>query len=341
MDKIGKIPTTIITGFLGVGKTTIIRRILKNNNNQRIALIINEFGNIGIDSEIIKGCGLKQCQENDMIELDNGCICCTVVDNFIPTINALTDRKNPPDHIIIETSGLSLPKPLIKAFEWPEIRCRVIINGIITVVDSTAISQQLKKISNINNEKTHDQSIKSLFQEQLNCADLIVLNKRDSLKNNEFIEVKNYIQKINNKSSLQIIETEYGNIPNIIFLGIGSQKQDYFKYSNLSDDHIHTHDSFESFVISLNNISNLNLFKKRMQYAVSKYKILRIKGFLNISSKPMRCVIQGVGARFDIYFDRLWKKDESRLSRLVIIGHIGMDKKIITNILQSYEQNNL
>ena len=102
-----KIPATVITGFLGAGKTTLIRNLLQNAGGKRIALIINEFGDLGVDGDVLKGCGAEACSEDDIIELTNGCICCTVADDFIPTMSKLLERENRPDHIVIETSGLA------------------------------------------------------------------------------------------------------------------------------------------------------------------------------------------------------------------------------------------
>ena len=114
-----KIPATIVTGFLGAGKTTLIRHLLENAGGRRLALIINEFGDVGVDGEILRACGIESCPEENIVELANGCLCCTVADDFVPAIEALLARAAPPEHIIIETSGLALPKPLVKAFDWP------------------------------------------------------------------------------------------------------------------------------------------------------------------------------------------------------------------------------
>ena len=133
-----KIPATVVTGFLGAGKTTLIRHMLANANGKRIALIINEFGDLGVDGEILKGCGIENCREDDVVELSNGCICCTVAEDFIPTMQKLIERDDAPDHIVIETSGLALPQPLVRAFNWPDIRTRVTVDGVVTVVDGPA-----------------------------------------------------------------------------------------------------------------------------------------------------------------------------------------------------------
>lgn len=135
-----KIPATVITGFLGAGKTTMIRNLLTNAGGKKIALIINEFGDLGVDGDVLKGCGAENCTEDDIIELTNGCICCTVADDFIPTMTKLLEREQRPDHIVIETSGLALPQPLVAAFNWPDIRTQVTVDGVITVVDSAAVA---------------------------------------------------------------------------------------------------------------------------------------------------------------------------------------------------------
>ncbi|MEL7398830.1 MAG: GTP-binding protein, partial [Pseudomonadota bacterium] len=136
-----KIPATVVTGFLGAGKTTLIRHMLENANGKRIALIINEFGDLGVDGGILKGCGIEGCAEEDVMELSNGCICCTVAEDFVPTMEKLLDRPEAPDHIVIETSGLALPQPLVRAFNWPEISTRVTVDGVVTVVDGKAVSE--------------------------------------------------------------------------------------------------------------------------------------------------------------------------------------------------------
>ena len=123
-QKLKKIPATVVTGFLGAGKTSLIQNLLATANGKKIALIINEFGDLGVDKELILGCKIEGCSVGDIVELANGCICCTVADDFLPTMKSLLDRSDPPDHIIIETSGLALPKPLLQAFSWPEVNTR-------------------------------------------------------------------------------------------------------------------------------------------------------------------------------------------------------------------------
>src|SRR5262245_12615965 len=184
-----KIPATVVTGFLGAGKTTLIQHLLRNANGRRIALIINEFGEIGVDGEILRGCGIEACRDDDIVELANGCICCTVADDFLPTIEKLLDRAQPPEHIVIETSGLALPKPLVKAFTCAEVCARVTVGGLIAVVDGpaaaagrfaadpAAVATQRAADASLD----HDSPLEELFEDQVGCADLVILNKVDLL----------------------------------------------------------------------------------------------------------------------------------------------------------------
>ena len=188
-----KIPATIVTGFLGAGKTTLIRHLLETAGDRRLALIINEFGDVGVDGEILRACGLQNCPEENIVELANGCLCCTVADDFVPAIEGLLAHEKRPDHIIIETSGLALPKPLIKAFDWPSIRSRLTVDGVIAVVDGKAVAQgrfaadpEAIARERANDETIdHDNPLEEVFEDQLACADLVILNKMDLLSDAE------------------------------------------------------------------------------------------------------------------------------------------------------------
>ena len=135
---LARVPCTIVTGFLGAGKTTLIRHVLAHAQGRRLAVIVNEFGDVGIDGELLKGCGDAACPQDSIVELANGCLCCTVADEFVPALDTLLERA--PDHIVIETSGLALPKPLVQAFLWPAIKSRVTVDGVIAVVDGEALA---------------------------------------------------------------------------------------------------------------------------------------------------------------------------------------------------------
>src|SRR5260370_552993 len=184
-----KIPVTIVTGFVGAGKTSLIRHLIEHADGRRLALVINEFGELGIDRELLLGCGVKGCSAEDVVELANGCICCTVADDFLPTLQALLDRAEPPDHIVIETSGLALPQPLVQAFNWPEVKSRVTVDGVVVVIDAAAGATgrfaddpgALAAQRTADPALDHDNPLEEVVADQLACADLVNLNKSDLL----------------------------------------------------------------------------------------------------------------------------------------------------------------
>src|SRR5579871_6134141 len=186
---LARVPCTIVTGFLGAGKTTLIRHVLGNAQGRRLAVIVNEFGDVGIDGEVLKGCGDEACPEENIVELANGCLCCTVADEFVPALDTILSRRPAVEHIVIETSGLALPKPLVQAFHWPAIRSRVTVDGVVAVVDGAAVAdgrvaadmEKLKRQREADPSLDHDDPVDEVFADQIACADLVVLNKRDLL----------------------------------------------------------------------------------------------------------------------------------------------------------------
>ena len=338
-----KIPATVITGFLGAGKTSLIRNLIENSGGKKLALIINEFGDLGVDGEVLKGCGNENCTEEDIVELANGCICCTVADDFLPTIQALLDRDVRPDHIIVETSGLALPKPLVRAFGWPEVRTQVTVDGVITVVDGPAYRDGLFA-SNPNDVQAqreadenldHDSPLEELFEDQLNCADMILLNKSDMLDSPEYekaaADIRGQI-----RPSVKIVKTSHGKLDASILLGLGAMAEDDLdarkSHHDTEDDH--EHDDFDSFVLSLPNPASADDLIAKLEDAINTHNILRAKGFIALEGKDMRLVMQAVGNRIQHYFDRDWNAGEDRTSRLVIIGEHGLDEAAITAQLQ-------
>lgn len=336
-----KIPATVITGFLGAGKTTIIRNMLMNAGGKKIALIINEFGDLGVDGDVLKGCGADNCTEDDIIELTNGCICCTVADDFIPTMQRLLERDVKPDHIVIETSGLALPQPLVAAFNWPDIRTRVTVDGVITVVDSAAVAagrfaddhDKVDAARVADEGLDHDSPLEELFEDQLTCADLIILNKTDLLDAEGIARVRAEVaERIHRKPAL--IEAKNGDVPALVLLGIGAGTEDdidnrkshhemeheALHESGEAHDHHHDHDEFESFVMKLGAIADPTGFVDRLKGVIEAHDVLRLKGFIDVPGKPMRLVIQAVGSRIDTYFDRPWASGETRETRFVVIG---------------------
>ncbi len=338
-----KIPATVITGFLGAGKTTLIRHILANANGRRIALIINEFGDIGIDRDVINGCAIEGCAEEDVLELANGCICCTVADDFLPTMEKLLNRAEPPDHIIIETSGLALPKPLVKAFNWPQIRSRVTVDGVIAVVDGPAVAagrfaddpDKVQAVREADDNLDHHSPLEEVFEDQLLCADLVLMNKADLLSAGDKPGVMEILKR-ETRDGVKIVETVKGNIDLKVLLAMASAVEDDLegRPSHHDGDDDHDHDEFESFHVGLGDIDDTDALEARIKTASIDHDILRIKGFVHVPGKLMRHVVQAVGPRIDRYFDRPWAEGEVRQSRLVVIGLAGMDRAAIERTLR-------
>jgi cobalamin biosynthesis protein CobW len=338
-----RIPTTIVTGFLGAGKTSLIRHLLETANGHRIALIINEFGDLGIDREIVTGCGIDACRDDDVVELANGCICCTVADDFLPTISALLDRPEPPDHIVIETSGLALPKPLVKAFAWPEVRARTTVDGVVTVIDAAAVAagrfaddpRAVAAARAADPSLDHDNPLEELFIDQLACADLVVLNKTDLLSGDTARKTVEAAIAEHLRPGVRTVAAAHGRIAARILLGLGAQAEDDIETRRSVHDgeDEHDHDDFDSFIVEPGSIADPERFEARLQAAVARHDIFRIKGFLDVPGKTRRLVVQGVGDRFQRYFDRDWRPDETRRSELVVIGRSGIDHSAIAALI--------
>lgn len=339
-----RIPATIISGFLGAGKTTLLRSLMEQSSHKKIAIIVNEFGSLGIDGDILKNCGVPGCTEENIVELANGCICCTVADEFLPTMEALLDRKDPPEHIIIETSGLALPKPLIKAFNWPSIKTRMTVDGVVTLVDSPAVlagqfaddpdavAQQRAADQSLD----HDNPLHEVFEDQLSSADLVILNKIDLVTPEQAEQLTKDIQKELPKA-VKIIQAANGKIDPEIILGINAGAEDDLQSRPSHHDgegEDHEHDDFTSFVVTIPTSDNPETLVQKLIQVANTHDILRIKGYVNITNKPMRLEIHGVGQRFNYHFDRAWRADESRESKLIIIGETGIDQEAIQVALQ-------
>jgi cobalamin biosynthesis protein CobW len=340
-----KIPATIVTGFLGAGKTTLIRHMLQNANGKRIALIINEFGDLGVDGDILKGCGDETCREEDVVELSNGCICCTVADDFIPTMEQLLVREDRPDHIVIETSGLALPQPLVRAFNWPAISTKVTVDGVVTVVDGKAVhdGQFAHNIAAVDAQRARDENLdhetplSELFEDQIACADMIVVNKSDLMTDGT---AQSLVQTLRGdaRDGVQVIKTSMGALPVEVLLGQGIGSESDLKarhevhHHHHEDDHDgdhHDHDEFESFIVTRPEITDPTAFAEQVAEVIRQHNILRLKGFAAVASKPMRLTLQAVGPRIDTYFDRPFSANEPRETRLVVIGETGLDRVAI------------
>jgi cobalamin biosynthesis protein CobW len=337
-----KIPVTIVTGFLGSGKTTLIRHVLENANGRRLALIINEFGDVGVDGSILKSCGIDTCPEENIVELANGCLCCTVADDFIPAIEALLARDTRPEQIVIETSGLALPKPLVKAFDWPGIRTRVTVDGVIAVVDGAAVAdgrfaddpEKLAAQRAADTSIDHDNPLEEVYEDQLLCADLIVLNKGDLMTADTARRVTAEIEATVPRA-VKVVETREGRIDPAILLGLSAAAEDDLanRPSHHDGEEGHDHDDFESFVLDIPATTDPAALLGHLASVAERYDVLRIKGFIEVVGKPMRLLVQGVGRRFRQQFDRAWGPGEERRSRLVVIGEKGLDRAAIAAAL--------
>ncbi len=331
----GKIPTTVFTGFLGSGKTSLIQNLLRQSHGRRIALIVNEFGEVGIDRELMLGCGDAACAEDDIVELANGCICCTVADDFVPTMRKLIEREAPPEQIVIETSGLALPKPLIKAFNWPEIRTRVTVDGVIAVVDAAAVRDGLfaddpdalaaQRLA--DPALDHESPLAELFEEQLAAADLVVVNKADLLAANDWPLVDARV-RAELRAGVRLVRSAHASLPIDVLLGLEAAAEADLdaRPSHHDDGQDHEHDDFSSFHLELPALQDVDRFVAKLQGTIARHPILRVKGFLAVAGKPMRLVLQGVGDRIQHYFDRAWRSGEPRAGRLVVIGERGLDQ---------------
>jgi cobalamin biosynthesis protein CobW len=333
-----KIPATVITGFLGAGKTSLIRRLIEQADGRRLGFIINEFGDLGIDRGILAGCGLASCDEDAIKELANGCLCCTVADDFLPTMESLLDRPQPPEHIIIETSGLALPKPLVQAFNWPTMKPRVTVDGVVAVIDGAAV--QAGRFADdpaaVAAQRTadpaleHDNPLAEVFDDQLACADLVVVNKMDLVAASERPALLAAIGA-RLRPAVKQVATEDGRLPLAVALGLGAAAEDDLaqrpSHHDLEDGH--DHDDFTSFVLRFGVVADAARLTDRLAALVAAHGILRIKGFVAVEGADRRCVIQGVGTRFERYFDRPWRADEPRASALVVIGLKGLDQAAI------------
>lgn len=342
-----KIPATVITGFLGSGKTTMIRNLLENANGKRIALIINEFGDLGVDGGILKGCGIESCREEDVIELNNGCICCTVADDFIPTMTKLLDRADRPDHIVIETSGLALPQPLVAAFNWPEIKTQVTVDGVVTVIDAAAVAEgrfaddhdKVDAQRAADESLDHESPLEELFEDQIHAADLIVLNKADLIDASSLDSVKADVAERSSRR-VNMVPASFGKLGADVLLGLGVGTEDDIANRKShheihhADGHEHDHDEFESFVVEAGSVSDPKAFAEKLKGIIADHDVLRLKGFVDVPGKPMRLVVQAVGPRIEHYFDRPWGKDEARSTRLVVIGLHEIDETAITKAVK-------
>jgi len=340
MSDLSKIPVTVITGFLGAGKTTLIRHLMANPQGKRLAILVNEFGSVGVDGEILKSCADDNCPAENIVELSNGCICCQVAEDFIPTIEALLALPKRPDHILIETSGLALPKPLLKAFDWPAIRSMITVDGVITLADAEAIAAGRFAPNAVSVPGAHDDTpLGEVFEDQIACADIVLLTKADlageaGMAKARAIVLAEATEK--NRAHLPILAMTEGVIDPRVILGLNAAAEDDLdaRPSHHDGEDGHEHDDFNSVVVEMGEIDDPDALVERVRNLAREGNILRVKGYLAVKGKPMRMLLQAVGTRVRVQYDRPWGTTP-RASHLVVIGErADIDASAITAFLE-------
>ena len=342
MTDLTKIPVTVITGFLGAGKTTLIRHLMQNPQGKRLAILVNEFGTVGVDGDILKSCADDNCPVENIVELANGCICCTVADDFIPTIEALMAMPVRPDHILIETSGLALPKPLLKAFDWPAIRSKITVDGVIALADAEAVAagRFAPDVAAVDAQRAadpsldHETPLSEVFEDQILCADLVLLSKAD-LAGEAGLQTARDIITAEMTRPVPMLSMTEGVIDPRVILGLNAAAEDDLaarpSHHDGHDDH--EHDDFDTIVVDLPEVSDPEALAAAIQRLADEQHILRVKGHIAVAGKPMRMLVQAVGARVRMQYDRPWGSQPRRSQLVVIAEHHDIDEAAIRKVL--------
>jgi cobalamin biosynthesis protein CobW len=333
-----RVPVTVLTGFLGAGKTTLLRSLLAQAGGRRIAVIVNEFGDAGFDGGLVEECAAETCAPGDIVELTNGCICCTVAEDFIPTMDKLLSREQPLDAIVIETSGLALPQPLLKAFAWPAVRTRATVDGVVTVVDALALSEGRITIDDdavaaqraADPSLEHDDPIEEVFEDQLACADLVVLSKSDLVAPDALAQIEARLAGVL-RPGVRILRS-HGTIAPQVLIGLAAAAEDDLRAraGHHAEEEEHDHDDFDSIVVTPSPAATVDTMRARVSDALGLTGVLRVKGHARIDGKPAPMVVQAVGTRVETSFAR---PDQQRAEHLVVIGLKGFDGDAVRRVL--------
>lgn len=305
MNDLHRTPVTVLTGYLGAGKTTLLNRILSENHGKRHAVIVNEFGDVGIDNDLVVDA------DEEVFEMNNGCICCTVRGDLIRIIEGLMKRRNHFDAILIETTGLADPAPVAQTFFVDEdVQSKTKLDAIVTVVDARHLLVEI--------DKAHE------AQEQLAFADIVLLNKIDLVSDEERAEVEKRIRRINPTAVIHRSERCQVPLENIL----GRSAFDLDRVLEIEPEflkHFHDHDH-DDHVTSFSLLSDEPLDPQRfipwMQMIAQDFgpDMLRMKGIIAFANDDDRFVMQGVHMLLEGDHQRPWKPDEQRITRMVFIG---------------------